>query len=77
MDLKKHDPQQPAGFNLRDFTAREQRRTQRLVRAAYGVGHTHPWFIALPRAEQESKVREWVENALESRSIALGYITER
>lgn len=56
MDLKKHDNrQQPEGFNLCDFAAREQRRTQRLVRGAYGVGHAHAWFVALPRAEQEGQ----------------------
>lgn len=76
MDLKTHDTQQPKGFNLGDFAVREQRRTQRLVRVAYGVGHTHPWFVALPRAEQEKKVMEWVENALENRAVALGHIAD-
>ncbi|MGM9428020.1 hypothetical protein [Hydrogenophaga sp. MI9] len=71
MDLKTHDSQQPNGFNLADFAAREQRRTQRLVRAAYGVGHTHPWFVALSRADQEKKVREWVDEALDARAERL------
>jgi hypothetical protein len=76
MDLKKYDPKQPTGFNLGDFAGREQRRTQRLVRAAYGVGHTPPWFVAMPRHKQEAKVMEWVDNCLENRSIRLGHITE-
>lgn len=58
--------QQPAsaGFNLASFAEHAQRRTDRLVRAAYGVGGTHAWFRALPRAAQVAKVSEWVEEAL-------------
>jgi hypothetical protein len=64
MDLQKwNSRQQSERFDLGAFTAREQRRTGRLLRAAYGVGHTHPWFVALPRAEQEKKVAEWVDSA--------------
>lgn len=53
------------GFNLTEFVARAQRRTGRLVRAAYGVGGTHAWFRAAPREHQVEKVREWVEEALQ------------
>jgi hypothetical protein len=63
-------------FNLEAFAAREHRRVQRLVRACYGVGHTHPWFMNLSRRQQEYKVREWVENSLKARDIRLGHITE-
>ena len=63
-------------FNLAAFTRREQRRTNRLVRAAYAVGHTHEWFIKLPGAEQGSKVSEWVEGALKARAIRLGQLAE-
>lgn len=58
-------------FDLDDFAAREQRRLARLVRAAYGVGHTQPAFVAMARAEQEARVQEWVEDALESRRVRL------
>ncbi|MDL2336275.1 MAG: hypothetical protein QFE16_00390 [Pseudomonadota bacterium] len=52
-------------FNLTDFVAREQRRTDRLVRAAYGVGQTKEWFRAAPRSEQIAKVSEWVDQCLD------------
>jgi hypothetical protein len=51
-------------FDIQEFTHREQRRVERLTRAAYGVGATHAWFRAAPRAVQVEKVREWVEEAL-------------
>ena len=53
-------------FDLGAFVGREQRRMERLTRAAYGVGATHAWFRALPRSEQVQKVQEWVEEALEA-----------
>lgn len=78
MDLQKwNSRQQSEHFDLGPFASREQRRAERLVRAAYGVGHTHPWFVALPRTEQEKKVAEWVENALENRVIRLGHIADQ
>ena len=51
-------------FNLTDFVTREQRRTERLVRAAFGVGHTKEWFRTAPRSVQEEHVRVWVDEAL-------------
>lgn len=59
-------------FDLSTFAAQEQRRIERLVRAAYGVGGTHAWFRALPRNEQEVKVQEWVDEALHARLVRLG-----
>ena len=56
---------------------REQRRVERLMRAAYGVGHTQRRFMALPRCEQEAQVRARVGEALESREIRLGRLTPR
>jgi hypothetical protein len=51
MDLQKWNcRQQSESFDLGAFTAREQRRTERLVRSAYEVGHTHSCFLVLPRA---------------------------
>ena len=56
MDLMKKDSRQQSGpFVLTDFAAREHRRTERLVRAAYGVGHTLPWFVAMNRPAQGQK----------------------
>ena len=52
-----------AGFDVAQFLAREQRRTARMVRAAWGVGGTHAWFRSAPRVEQVAKVREWLEEA--------------
>ncbi len=50
-------------FNLRQFARREQRNADRLIRAAFGVGHSHEWFCLLTQAAQAEKVREWVEEA--------------
>ena len=66
-----------AGFDLGDFAAREQRRVERLVRAAYGVGHTQPEFLNMTRPAQEKMVRLWVDEALESREIRLGQVLPR
>lgn len=52
-----------SAFNLHQFARREQRRADRLIRAAFGVGHTHTWFCVLTHAAQAAKVREWVEEA--------------
>lgn len=60
------DSPQKAAFNLTDFVTREQRRTDRLVRAAYGVGHTKEWFRAAPRSEQEGYVQVWIDEALDA-----------
>jgi hypothetical protein len=77
MDLMKTDGRaQRARFDLGAFASREQRRMARLVRAAYGVGHTHTWFLALPRADQEAAVREWAEEALTARAVRLGHIAD-
>lgn len=77
MDLMKIDRRaRRAPFDLGAFAGREQRRMARLVRAAYGVGHTHSWFIALPRADQEATVREWAEEALTARAVRLGHIAD-
>ena len=53
-------------FRIEQLIAKEQRRMERLVRAAYGVGATHRWFRILPRDAQIAKVQEWVEEALEA-----------
>ena len=37
---------------------------ERLRMAAWGVGGTHAWFRALPRAEQALSVQDWVDQAL-------------
>ena len=66
-----------SGFDLSAFAARERRRVDRLVRAAYGVGHTQPQFLKMTRAVQEKTVREWVDEALESREIRLGQVLPR
>ena len=77
MDLMKKDSRQQSGpFVLTDFAAREHRRTERLVRAAYGVGHTLPCFVAMNRPAQEAKVQQWVNDALDSRAMRLGHIAE-
>lgn len=45
--------------------ARYQRDAARLTLAAWGVGGTHAYFRALPRAKQEAKVLEWTQAAME------------
>jgi tRNA A37 N6-isopentenylltransferase MiaA len=66
----------PNSFNLTSFIAmqrhavdsnrtRYERDIARLTRAAWGVGGTHAYFRALPRAQQEAKVSEWTLEALE------------
>ena len=52
------------GFNLEQFTEQSKRDTERLIRAAWGVGATHGWFRKSTRAAQVAKVQEWVEAAL-------------
>ena len=64
-------------FNLADFAKGEQRRIDRLIRAAYGVGHTKPEFLKMTRAQQELMVLAWVDEALESRAIRLGQLHPR
>jgi hypothetical protein len=66
-------PQYSGPFDMNGFSTREQRRTERLARAAYGVGHTHEWFVMLSREKQEATVQEWVEAALKARAIRLGH----
>lgn len=73
MEFNRNSQQPGESFALATFAAREQRRAQRLIRAAYGVGHTHPWFVKLSRAQQEWKVREWVEASLNARAARLGH----
>lgn len=78
MDLKtfnssqRPSPQYSGPFDLNCFAAREQRRTERLVLAAYAVGHTHEWFVKLSKGKREAKVREWVDDALKARAVRLG-----
>jgi hypothetical protein len=54
--------------------SRLKRRTQRLVRAAYGVGRTHSWFLDMDQVDQAIKVEEWVKNAFYWRAVRLGQI---
>ena len=65
-----------ARFDFAEFVAREQRRTLRLIRAAYGVGGTHAWFRAAPRALQVETVREWVEVALHNAAMRRGEVQD-
>lgn len=48
---------------IHQFADREQRRADRLLRAAWSVGGAQARFRALTRAEQVEKVRVWVEAA--------------